>query len=316
MVIALGIIGWRQIRARNNQEVAQIKKGEVTEKLILTGQVKAEKQASLKFSSSGELAWIGVSEGDKVEKGQLLAKLDANKVYQQYEQAVADLRDARATLDRVYDEVSGHDDDETYEQKEDRTTAEVARDKAYRALQIAKENLANTQLRAPFEGVVSKITHPYSAVNITSTENQIEIVDPSSMYFEVTADQTEVTKIKKGQKVSITLDALTDKEIKGEVVKTDITPKEGEAGTIYGIKVALREIPEQLRVGMSGDAEFVIAESEGVLYVPFEFINSDDQGDYLLVGDPDNKVYVESGAEGEERIEVSGEIKEGEKIYD
>ena len=316
VIIVIGGFVWKRLSAKNNYETASIKKGEVVEELILTGEVKAKRQANLRFLSGGELNWVGVEKGERVVAGQLLARLDPNKAYQAYEQAVADLRNAQATLERVYDEVEGNDDDETFEQKEKRTTAEVARDKAYRALQIAKENLSSTQIRAPFDGVVSKLTHQYSQVNVMSTEGQIEVVDPESLYFEVSADQTEVGKIKKGQKVTVVLDALNDKEVTGNVEYVDITPKEGEAGTIYGVEVALNDKPETLLVGMSGDAKFVVKESKEALYVPFEFLSTDQDGDYLLVGNPENKVYIEKGAEGDERIEVSGEIKEGMTIYD
>lgn len=316
VIIVIGGFVWRRLAAKNNYETATVEKGRVVEELILTGEVKAKRQAGLRFLSGGELNWIGVEKGEEVVKGQLLARLDPNKAYQAYEQAVADLRNAEATLERVYDEVEGNDDDETYEQKEDRTAAEVARDKAYRALQIAKENLSNTQIRAPFDGVVSKLTHQYSQINVLSTEGLIEVVDPESLYFEVSADQTEVGKIKKGQKVTVVFDALSDKEITGKVEYVDITPMEGEAGTIYGVEIGFDEGQENLLVGMSGDANFVVKESDEALYVPFEFLSTDEDGDYLLVNDPENKVYVDKGAEGEERIEVSGEIKEGMKIYD
>ncbi len=316
VIIAIGGFVWRKLSANNKYETATVKKGKVVEELILTGEVKAKRQANLRFLSGGELNWVGVDKGESVVKGQLLARLDPNKAYQAYEQAVADLRNAEATLERVYDEVEGNDDDETFEQKEERTTAEVARDKAYRALQIARENLSNTQIRAPFDGVVSKLTHQYSQINVMSTEGQIEVVDPESLYFEVSADQTEVGKIKKGQKVTVVLDALSDKQVTGNVEYVDITPKEGEAGTIYGVEITLNDKPENLLVGMSGDAEFLVKESEEALYVPFEFLSTDEDGDYLLVDDPENKVYIDKGAEGDERIEVSGEIKEGMTIYD
>lgn len=316
LLAGLSFLGWKMWHKQSGWEKADIKRGEVVEKLILTGEIKAENQASLRFATSGELEQVKVGEGEKVEKGQVLAKLDANSQYQAYEKAVADLRAATATVEKVYDEVEGHDDDETYQQKEDRTTAEVRRDKAYRALQIAKENLSNVYLRAPFDGVVSRVNNPYGQVNVTYAEGQIKLVDPSSLYFEVSADQTEVIEIGKGQKVKIILDALMDEDVEGEVTYVDLVPKEGEAGVVYRIKVKLDDQPERIRVGMGGDAEFVLNRKEEVLNVPFDFLQSDEEGDYLLVNDPKNKVYVETGLEGEDRVEVKGEINEKDVIYD
>jgi hypothetical protein len=56
--------------------------------------------------------------------------------------------------------------------------------------------------------------------------------------------------------------------------------------------------------------------NDDVLFVASEFIESDTKGKYLQVGKLSNKVYVEIGLQGDERTEVSGEIKEGDKIYD
>src|SRR3989304_658942 len=214
-----------------NQESVKVQKGDVAEELILSGELKALEHAKLTFQSSGELSAVYVKEGEAVKKGQTLAKLDTKVLYETYERAVADLRDAQASLDKVYDEVKGHDKDESLTQRETRTTAEVARDKAYRSLEIAKENLANGAIRAPFDGIVSQVAYPFNGINTTSAQTQIEIVNPATLYFEVSADQTEVKDVKEGMKSLIILDAFSDESFEGNVSYVGLTPKEGETGT-------------------------------------------------------------------------------------
>jgi len=67
---------------------------------------------------------------------------------------------------------------------------------------------------------------------------------------------------------------------------------------------------------MGGDAKFVLSEKEGVLYVPPEFVNSDVNGKYVNLDKGNNKRYVEVGIEGEDRVEIIGDVKEGDVVYD
>jgi len=317
VLIVGGLLSWKFVFAKKNgKESAKVERGEVAEELVLTGEIKAQEHAQLAFQSSGEITWMGVSEGDKVMKGQMLAKLDTVSLNAAYQQALSNLRLAEATLERVHDDVKDNDEDESFTEKETRTTAEVAKDKAYEAVIIARRNLRNAGIIAPFGGVVTNVSHPYSGINTSFTESQIEVVNPESMYFEVNADQTEVVGLSEGQEVKIMLDAYPDDELVGKISNISFAPKVNEVGTVYGVKISVESLDaNKFRVGMTGDAKLVTDRRGDVLYVPPKFVNSEKGKRYLLL-DGDRKVYVEVGLEGEERTEVKGEIKEGDVIYD
>ena len=115
------------------------------------------------------------------------------------------------------------------------------------------------------------------------------------------------------------LDSFEDYETNGEVYLIAFTPRETEAGTIYSIKVKLQEpdiFSKGTRIGMSGDAKFLISQKENVFYLPNKFINSDIKGNYINLGSQNNKVYVKTGLEGEEFSEIIGDFKEGDKVFD
>lgn len=301
-------------------KTANVEIGLVSEDLILSGQIEADEHANLSFQTSGELAYLGVKEGQEVKKGDVLAKLDTTVLYQSYLQAEADLRRYQATLNNTYDQLQGHDSDESYTQIETRTAAEVNKDKAYRAFVAAQKNLSNATLKAPFSGLISSVNYPFTGVNTIFSQPQIEIFNPKTVYFEVSADQTEVTKVAEGQKVKISLDSYSEQDLPGIVGFVGSTPKAGEVGAVYRIKVLFVSNMDDYRkfkVGMTGDASFVAKEVENVLYVPSEFIKADANGRYLLVGSPKNKVYVNVGLEGEERVEIIGDnVKVGDIVYD
>ncbi len=299
-------------------ETVKVERGTVSEELILSGEIRAKEHAQLKFQTSGELSWVGVSEGEWVKKGQLLVKLDTANLYAVYEQAVSNLRAAQATADRALDDVKDRGDEETFTEAEARTIAEAARDSAYRALTIAQENLANGGIRAPFNGIVTSITYPFSGLNVLFSESQIEIVNPDTLYFEVSADQDEVIELTDGQKVRIILDSFQEEEIEGKIGYIGYTPEAGELSATYRITVTPDSKVDsgKVRVGMTGDAEFILSQKENVLYVPSQFVNADKKGKYVLKNNSKNKVYIEVGLEGEERIEIIGNIKEGDILYD
>jgi RND family efflux transporter MFP subunit len=316
-----GFLVYRNYSAnKNGVEKGTVEKGMVREELILSGSIKAERHAALSFQTSGELNKVAVSEGDVVKKGTILASLDTTLLYQSYLQAQATLRKYETSLDSVYDTVQGHENNESFAQRDARTTAEVNKDNAYRSFVAAQKSLANATLRAPFDGVVTSVYFPYTGINTSFTQPQVEIVDPETIYFEVSADQTEITKLKSGQEVLIVLDSYSDEEFKGTIEFIGITPKTGEVSAVYEVKVKFNGGSLDLnkfKIGMTGDARFVINEKDNVLSVSSDFVQADSTGRYLFLNDPKNKVYVEVGIEGEDTTEIiSDQVKEGDTVYD
>ena len=154
----------------------EIKRGTIEEVLTLSGEINADEYARLTFPTSGEISWVGVKEGDEVRKGQALAKLDTVVLNSAFQSARATLRAAEATVANIHDQVKDHTGDETYSQKDTRTTAEVTKDKAYEAYVAAEYNLRNATLTAPFAGIVTTLAHPYPGVNVLVTETQAELI--------------------------------------------------------------------------------------------------------------------------------------------
>jgi len=318
LAVVLGGFYFFRQRSKNGTISATIQKGTVKEELILTGAIKAEKHVTLAFPTSGKISWVGVAEGDTVKKGQALTSLDKTVLNTIYQQALNTYKDKQAAAEKAEDDVKDHSADETYTQKSTRTTAQVARDSAYDAVLAADYNLKNATLLAPFAGIVTSLPFPSPGINVTAVDIQVEIVDPATIYFEVDADQSEVTNIKDGQGAIVILDSYQDSEFKGAVTFIGYTPKAGEAGTVYKVKIKFDGgLGEGLpRIGMTGDAKFILSQKENVLYAPPRFVNSDKDGKFVNLGKKDNKVRVEIGIEGEDRVEIVGGVKEGDILYD
>lgn len=319
LIVIIGAIVFLTRRNGNGKlDQATVSRGDVAEEMVLSGVVAAEEHAKMSFPASGRLSWVKAKEGQTVNKGEPLMAIDTTAYVSALNRAEADLRAAEANVAAVYDSLQGKENTETFAEINTRTAAEAAKDKTYDLLLVAQSNLRDATLVAPFGGIVTYVANPFSGVNITAAVTQVEIINPETIHFEVAADQSEVVDIKDGEKVKIILDA-TDEEIIGTVTRISYTTVPGEVGSVYSVNIEFDgELREDFtyRVGMTGDAHFVLSEKKDVVFVPSEFVKSDSQGDYVLINEGKEKAYIEIGLEGEERTEVISGIGEGVLIYD
>ncbi len=320
LLLILTIVAFFFFRNKNKEvKTSVVQKGNLKEEMVLSGEINAVNYAKMTFETSGKINYVGVKEGDKVLKGKLLSKLDTTVLNSSYQTALSNLRIYQATVDNVRDQVKGHDNDETFAQKDLRTTAESNKDKAYEAVVAAKRNLDGASLYAPFNGIITYVAHPYSGVYTSVASTEIEIIDPQTMYMTVLADQTEVTKLKNGQPVVIVLDPFEDKEFEGTIDTISFTPKLGESGSVYAIKVLFKNVnleTSSFKIAMTGDAKFVVSQKENIMYVPSNYVKQDKNGNFIKKNKKGEKIYVTTGIESENDTEIIGEVKEGQVVYD
>ena len=308
------------IRNKNKDiQTATIQKGKISEELILSGNISATNYAKLSFESSGKIVFVGTKEGETVKKGKLLSKLDTTILNSSYQNALSTLRLYEATAQNILDQVKNHSSDETYAQKDLRTTAEVNKDKAYESVISAKRSLDGASLIAPFSGIVTYLAHPFTGVFVTLGATEVELIDPATIYFDVLADQTEVIKLSVGQKAIIILDSFEDKEFEGKVENISFVPKSGESSSTYSVKVSFVGVDlvnSKFKIAMTGDAKFVVSEKNDAFYIPTNFLKQDKTGEYVKTNSKNGKVYITSGLQSEDTIEIIGEINEGQTVYD
>ena len=324
-LIAVAIIGgglwYTSQKPKSDFRTAQITKQNLTETVSASGEVKAENQSELMFSSPGKVAWIGVKEGDVVKKGQALASLDTVLLNTAYQQAAINLRKFEATLDNVHDQVKDNGDDEDFATRDKRTTAETNKDYYYEVLKAAEYNLRNATLVSPISGTVTSIGGLSVGENITAASMStriIRIIDLSSLVFEAIVDEVDFKKINIGQKVEVVLDAFPDEKIPGEVIYIG---REGRktitGGIVLPVKIKLNSDSDKLVVGLSGDIDFIVDQKNDVLTVPREFVKNDGQISYITVRQSDgtiSKITITTGLTTITTQEIIGDIKEGQEV--
>ena len=320
VIVVIGVVSFFFFKNKNKDiKAVNIQKGNLKEEMILSGQINATNYAKLSFETSGKIVFVGTTEGDKINKGKLISKLDTTVLNSSYQIALSNLRAYEATVANIHDQVKGHDSDESYAQKDLRTTAEVNKDKAYESVLQAKRNLDGASLYAPFNGIITYLAHPFSGVYTSLGTVEAEIIDPSTIYFDVLADQTEATRLSVGQKVEIVLDSFEDKNFEGQVSNISFVPKNGESGSVYSVKVSFVNIDlvnSQFKMAMTGDSKFVVSEKKDVLFVPNNYVKQDKDGRFVKTTTKGEKIYIETGIESEEYTEIIGNVTEGRVVYD
>ncbi|OGC92438.1 hypothetical protein A2876_04035 [Candidatus Amesbacteria bacterium RIFCSPHIGHO2_01_FULL_48_32b] len=318
LLIGLGMAGfwwWRNSRESSNDKnmkVAVVERKDVRKTLVMSGKIVAGREASLRFFGVGKLGYVKVAGGDRIKKGQAVMGLDARDAAAVETAAYYSYAAADANAKEIEDQVKGHDKDETFAQKNDRVTAQTARDKAYDAWQTAVRARQNANLISPIDGVVVNITVTVAGETVGVADG-VDIVDPESLYFESEVDETELNLVGVGKAMEVTLDAYPDEKLEGEITSIDFSSHESDAGaTVFSVRVKIlsEEDIKILRVGMNGDAALTVEEAKGVLVLPIEAVG---EGEVELPGG--QRQRVEIGLEGDEEVEIKSGVVEGQKVW-
>ncbi len=349
-VIVVGFVGAGAWWLTRPQPVAvtvhEVGRGLVEATLSNTraGEIEACQRTKMATIVGGRIEWLGVKEGDRVEAGQVLMRLwhgdlDARRAVNQAQLATARQRvqEACTVADNAEREAARQAQlvrrgfvSASAEEKA-RTEARARRaacDTARADVATAQAQLTATEterqrlvLVAPFAGTVAKISGELGEISIPSppgvpTPPAIDLIDDSCLYVKAPMDEIDAPKIRPGQPVRITLEAMAGKVFEGSVkrVAPYITAVEKQARTVEVDVDFLR--PDEARgmlVGYSADVEIVLDSRPDVLRIPTSALR---EGQRVLV--EENGVLAErslrTGLSNWEQTEVMEGLQAGERI--
>jgi HlyD family secretion protein len=149
----------------------------------------------------------------------------------------------------------------------------------------------------------------------------ITIPDMSRMSVSVKIHESYIKKIKKGEKVRITVDAFPDTVLEGEVTKVGVLPDSQNRWMnpdlkVYNTTITVNGTYDWVKPGMSAKVEILVNKLDDVVYVPVQAISpSDDkQVCYVAGGFKPERREVEIGDFNDEFIEIKHGLKEGERV--
>jgi RND family efflux transporter MFP subunit len=261
-----------------------------------TGATQPIDQTIVKARVAGRLAEVLVREGDRVTKDQVLARFEANelqaKVNERQSALDAARADARWTARDRSDKETLANRNIVSQSAADQARA-VSENKASMVavseaqLEVAKRNLADAEVRAPFDGVVGeRIANQGESLPIDG--KILALLDTSHVEVAAQMPAADVVRLKVDQPAIVTLEGFGDREFSGRITRISPTAMPGSRSIPVYVEITDRH--EALRGGLFATGSVVVAEKGHALAVPAAAIRKDDQGDYVLA--VENNVLV------------------------
>lgn len=190
-------------------------------------------------------------------------------------------------------------------------------------LESAKEDLDDYILYAPYDGIV--ISSDFEVGKQAAGSAMISLIS-DEFIVKITVSENDISKISKGDEALITLDAYSDLEFNGSVIKK--IPVSTNVNGIISFEVLIEfETEEDIDIyyGLSANASIITRKAENVLYVPIQSVYKEDGKSYvdLLISDQVDqenlsqaieKAEVTTGINDYSYIEITSGLKEGDII--
>ncbi len=259
-------------------DLATVTSGEVQKTLSLSGALRAVNQATVKAKLAGDVHEVLVREGEAVQLGQVLVKMDTADYEARLAQARGSLAAAQAQLDIAK---QARDNNKTlldktfisknaYDNSSNQFAIAAANvDSAKGAVEVAQKALADTVIRAPIAGLISSRT-VQPGEKVSADNRLLDVVDLRVLEMEAPVPTQDIAKIKLGQSVQLKIEGVTGLVV-GKVSRINPATTTGSRSIMSYIQVANADGTQgngQLRAGMFGEALLVVEKKSDVLNIP------------------------------------------------
>lgn len=274
LLAVIGAAGWfflghRPVEVQTATAVAPASAGEAGAVLQATGYVTARRQATVSAQITGTLTDVLIEEGDRVSKGQILARLEDNALRASLQSAQAQAAAAHASVNQNEAQLDQALRDATRQEalvgrglvskqlaEQSRTQANTYRaqlNTARRQAQaadaqvgVAQVNLDYTVVRAPFDGVITdkaaqvgEIVSPLSAGGGFTRTGVGTIVDMDSLEIDVDVNEAYIGRVQPNMSAEAVLDAYPDWRIPAHVIA--IVPAADRGKATVKVRVAIEQ---------------------------------------------------------------------------
>ena len=271
--------------------------------LTASGYVVAQVKAAVASKGTGRLEYLSVEEGDRIKKGQIIARLQDDDVLAALAQAKANLAvaradsaDARRTLERTTQLSKSNLASKAELDAADARFLRVIASIRYAEATVtsAEVGVENTRIRAPFDGTVltknadvGEVVAPFAS-SANSRGAVVTMADMHSVQVEADVSESNITRVKPGQPCEIVLDAYPDRRYPGYVHK--IVPTADRAKATVMTKVAFRSMDDRVLPEMSAKVMFLSREDDGakagatpILTVPLSSVTTRQERKVVLL---------------------------------
>lgn len=309
-----------------------VQKGDITKSVNAVGKIYAKNSVDLGAQVSGQVTKIYVKVGDKVKKGDLIAKIDDIKQKNKIEDIKASLNIQKAKLEAAQVGLDIALDKFAREQKlfllkaSSKDNLQNAKNALWIAksrlneikeqikqieisLLSAKNDLQYTEITASMDGVVvSLLVKEGQTLNINQNTPLIaQIADLSQMEIRVEIPESDINQVKVGQKAIFKTISQENGEFESiidsiDLVNTSYTEQNANRSNTepvyYYAKIYVKNDTNILKIAMTVEVSIIISQKKDILMLPSVAIKSDKNGKFVLIKGDKNaieKKYIQIG---------------------
>jgi membrane fusion protein (multidrug efflux system) len=289
-------------------EVAQVTRGDISAHYSSTANLETEAETDVVAKVGGVVQKLFVEEGDRVRAGQVLAKLDDEKLKFQYDQA-------KASLEKLENEYRRSE--ELYEKQlistETYQKAKYDLEVQKAAFRLVDLDLEYTAIRTPISGIVAE--------RLIKVGNMIALHQPvfritgmDTLLAVIHVPERHLSKLRVNQKALLSVDAIHNTVFHGSIKR--ISPVVDPSSGTVKVTVEIMDKTKQLKPGMFARLQVVYDEHENVLLIPKDALLAEDQSSSVFVVQ-DSLVFrkaVQTGYVNTSHIEILDGIELGDTV--
>lgn len=303
-----------------------------------SGRVQPITEVSISANVSGRIVEMPVKPGDRVQRGDLLVRLDPTRyraalaeaeaalatARTQVDLAQANLRQARAEYARIEKLaarglVSAADRDGALATRDVRLASLAAArndvERARAGVDRARDDLDKTTILAPIDGRVTRVLHETGEIALGADFKEdliLVLADLTRMEVRFEVDENDIVNVTVGDSAAIEVDAFPDRSLAGRVreIAASATARGGgtlDAATVFEVKADLLQAPVGLRPGMSAAVDLFTEYRDDVVAVPIQAVTARSAATLVAWG----VVDTTTAAAENELLEVAFVVEDG-----
>jgi len=280
LFIGVGGVAWLRSEKSPKYRTAPVERGEITATISASGTLNAVITVQVGSQISGKIKHLYADFNSRVEKGQLIARIDPDTLEAKVNQAKADVdnakvavkdakikRDSRAALFQE----GGISQEERDSAQASYDSAAARLEAALAALRAAQVDLDRTYIHAPVNGVVIARNVDVGQTVAASLQAPILFLiaeDLSKMQVDTNVDEADISRIQVGQQASFTVDAFPEEVFKGQVVQIRQAPIVQQNVVTYNVVVAVVNPELKLKPGLTANVKILVDRRANALKIP------------------------------------------------
>lgn len=287
-----------------------------------TARVVAENRVEVVAKGTGIAREVNIKEGDRINKGDVIARLDQEEFEAQIRQSRVSVQQAKYQMDKAQEQLQ-----KGILSPFEAENARFAHEQAKATLELLEVQLKNQTITAPISGIVTmKLVQDGMMVAVGVPV--CSIVDPDSYILPISPPEKELVRLKEGQEALVSIDSMPGEEFVATVrrINPSVDPLSGTVKVILDFPAETRTM---LREAAFARVRLVMETRENVLVVPKDTLIEENAREYLMVIEkqaapdaaPDaepklvaQRVEVKTGLEDSDNIEIVSGLDEGTMV--